>query len=133
MHFCKELGAESLPPHLVKQWEDYAWPGNVRELRNAVARRAALGDLDDSSDVPPLSASVSGRRPAIARRDDPFARALTLDLPLAEARKRILDEFENRYIEHVLEVHGGNVTRAAAAAGIGRRHMQRLKLRLTDE
>ena len=54
-------------------------------------------------------------------------RLLALDLPLVEARQRIVDEFEQRYVTRMLELHGGNVTRAAAAAGVGRRHFQRVK------
>ena len=52
-----------------------------------------------------------------------------MDLPLAEARQKIVDEFEARYVEQLLANHGGNVTRAAAAAGVARRHLQRLKAR----
>jgi two-component system, NtrC family, response regulator HydG len=128
-HFCKQFGAEELPDALLMQWQDYAWPGNVRELRNAVARRVALGDLADDSPMPNgASGAVSGLV-ALARRDDPFAKVLALDLPLTEARQRVLDAFETRYVQHVLEVHDGNVTRAAAAAGVGRRHLQRMKAR----
>jgi DNA-binding NtrC family response regulator len=132
-HFCKQLGAEELPETLLSQWEDYSWPGNVRELRNAVARRVALGDLAD--DAPGLEgpAAPGYDRLAVARRDDPFAKVLALDLPLAEARERVLDLFQERYVQHLLEAHGGNVTRAAAAAGVGRRHLQRMKARSTSK
>jgi hypothetical protein len=40
-----------------------------------------------------------------------------------------VDVFERRYIEQVLAANGGNVMRAAAASGIGRRYFQRLKAR----
>jgi DNA-binding NtrC family response regulator len=107
------------------RWEDWRWPGNVRELKNAVARRIALGDLavdaGPSSTRPP--AEPSERLPG----RDPVAGILALDLPLAEARHKLLVEFERRYAEHVLSQHGGNVTRAAAAAGVARRHFYRLK------
>jgi two-component system, NtrC family, response regulator HydG len=127
-HFCKQLAADELPHGLLSQWEDYSWPGNVRELRNAVARRIALGDLADDTPGDTSNPAPSGLL-AVARRDDPFAKILALDLPLAEARERIVDLFETRYLRHVLEAHSGNVTRAAAAAGVGRRHLQRIKAR----
>jgi two-component system, NtrC family, response regulator HydG len=132
--FCRELDAkpDALPKELLKRWNDYDWPGNVRELRNAVARRLALGDLADdlvqraSSDDDPTPAAAPDARLGHGG-GDVIAGILRLGLPLAEARQRLIDHFEERYLEHVLEQHGGNVTRAAAAAGVARRHLQRLR------
>jgi DNA-binding NtrC family response regulator len=126
-HFWQQLGGtlDTLPRDLLRRWEDYTWPGNVRELRNAVARRMALGDLDEmSSDA---AATHPSAVHAVGRAGDGMAAVLALDLPLVEARQRIVDEFEQRYVTRMLELHGGNVTRAAAAAGVGRRHFQRVK------
>jgi DNA-binding NtrC family response regulator len=131
--FCAQMNADpdAIPPELMRHWEDYSWPGNVRELRNAVMRRVALGDLADD---PMPSEDAPGRArdslPSIPSAGDPIAKVLALDLPLAEARQKLVDEFEARYIDHVLAAHGGNVTRAAAAAGIARRHLQRLKAKV---
>ena len=41
------------------------------------------------------------------------------------------EQLERRYIERILAVHDGNVTRAAAAAGVARRHFHRLKSKVT--
>jgi DNA-binding NtrC family response regulator len=144
--FLAEFGShpQALPRELLRSWEDYGWPGNVRELRNAVARRLALGDLselgrgaatpngaapDDADIPPPPSVGGSAAVHAVAARGDPIAAVLALDLPLADARQRILSEFEQRYVDQLLEQHAGNVTRAAAAAGVTRRQLQRLKAR----
>ena len=56
-----------------------------------------------------------------------MAAVLALDLPLTDARQRVVEEFEQRYVDRMLALHDGNVTRAAAAAGVGRRHFQRIK------
>ena len=80
------------------------WPGNVRELRN-VLERALLrcrGDVIDA-DLVRLDARASDPR-ALA----PGVETLTLS------------EVERRHIQLVLQAHGGNVTRAAEALGIGR-------------
>jgi DNA-binding NtrC family response regulator len=70
----------------------------------------------------------SARRAAAAPHPgDVIDQVLGMELPLLDARKRLLDTFDARYIEHMLELYGGNVTRAAAAAGITRRHLQRMK------
>jgi DNA-binding NtrC family response regulator len=150
-HFWVQLGGapDALPADLLRRWEDWPWPGNVRELRNAVARRLALGDLADEPPEAPASeppaaprgapeapfsfppthpqAAPNPAHPPSPRAGDPIARILALDLPLAEAREKLLAEFEERYVDRVLAQHGGNVTRAAAAAGVARRHLQRLK------
>jgi two-component system, NtrC family, response regulator HydG len=128
-HFWAELGGdpETLPGDLLLRWEDDRWPGNVRQLRNAVARRLALGDLEDSdTSATAVGVGPNSRRAAMSHGDS-IARLLSLELPMVEARQKLVDEFEKRYIEHALEAHGGNVTRAAAAAGVTRRYLQRLK------
>ena len=52
-----------------------------------------------------------------------------LELPLGEARQKVVEEFERHYIARLLSRHGGNVTRAAESAGIARRYLQILKAR----
>ena len=37
--------------------------------------------------------------------------------------------FEQRYVTHVLAQHGGNVTKAAEASGVGRRYFQTVRSR----
>jgi DNA-binding NtrC family response regulator len=128
-HFWSRQGADPnhIPAEILRNWEGYAWPGNIRELKNAVARRIALGDLAELA--PPTGDSSIAIRPT-ATGADPIAAILAEDLPLAEARQRVVDQLERRYIERVLEAHDGNVTRAAAAAGVARRHFHRLKAKL---
>jgi len=128
-HFAKSLGGTeaSLPADVLRRWEEHGWPGNVRELRNAVARYLALGELA------PVTASAAAGSPESHEADDPIARVLRLRLPLAVARERVVDELERRYVETVLAEHGGNVSRAAAASGIGRRYFHRLKARTADK
>jgi DNA-binding NtrC family response regulator len=119
-HFCRAHGADPamLGEELLQRWEDYPWPGNVRELRNAVARQLALGEL--------ATHHGSGEHP---RAFDVIDRVLAMDLPLGEARDRVIEEFEKRYVERVLARHKGVVTDAAKASGVARRHFQRLRAR----
>jgi len=129
-HFWAELVEDDLPipPEFLQKLEGYRWPGNVRELRNAVARRVALGELDRmgargssrrSSTMPPPSAPV-----------DALERVLAMGLPLPLARQRLIDAFERRYVERMLDEHGGNVRRAAEASGVARRYFQLLRARI---
>lgn len=117
-HMWEHLGAEqSLPSELVARWERHDWPGNVRELRNAVARYVALGEgaLDERQSTR-----------ANATFDALVDGILSRGLALAVARQHVVDEFERRYLERVLADNGGVVVRAAAAAGVARRHFHRL-------
>jgi two-component system, NtrC family, response regulator HydG len=123
-----QLGAteDALPERVLLRWEDYAWPGNVRELRNAVARYLALGesgfgqDGTHARDVPEERLGGQGA----------LEQVLSMGLPFRVARGRVLAEFERGYLERVLAEHGGNVLRAAAASGIARRHLQRVRARM---
>jgi DNA-binding NtrC family response regulator len=126
--FNRELGGEgTFPAELIASWEDYSWPGNVRELRNAVARRLALGDLADLAEFETKRAAKPTTIVPIATNEDPIERVLSL--PYIQARDRILERFEERYVSHVLALHDGDIATAAAASGIGRRYFQKIKAR----
>jgi two-component system, NtrC family, response regulator HydG len=112
-----------IPAGLVERLEDYPWPGNVRELQNAIARHVAMGEL------PAIGASTSG--PGEMDEGDVVERVLAKGLPLPLARAEVTGEFERRYVERVLEQHGGNVSKAAAASGIALRYFQLIKARRT--
>jgi DNA-binding NtrC family response regulator len=118
-HFWHEMGGTDEPPYeLLRRFERYAWPGNVRELANAVARYIALGDFAPSDEAP--------REPL---GGDALDSVLALELPFPRARDRVLAEFERRYVERMLARHGGNVTQAAQASGIGRRYFAMIAAR----
>lgn len=123
-HFCEELGgsARALEQATRLGWDEHPWPGNVRELQSTVARHVALGELAELSTAEP----ADGTEPISV--DQLIEQALTL--PLAEARQRVVLEFERRYVRSVLNRHSGNVTHAADSAGVARRYFQILKARL---
>ncbi len=83
------------------------WPGNVRELENVVERSVIL---------------ARGRK-AIGLRD--FQRdgdaARLLEESFAEAKRRVVGEFERSYLRAYLAAFRGNIRQAASAAGKHRR------------
>jgi two-component system response regulator HydG len=124
-HFWRELGGGDSPiPYAVLQaFESHSWPGNVRELRNAVARRLALGELTrDERGLIEGGGTGDG---------DAIERVLGQHLPFPRARETLVREFERRYVERVLEEHGGNVSKAARASGIARRYFTLIRARMT--
>jgi DNA-binding NtrC family response regulator len=94
----------------------YNWPGNVRELESAIeyAVLHARGHAIVPEDLPEKLQTAQVR--AAAR--SPLS-ALFEDLPA-------LDELERRYLLYILEVTGGNRTRAAEILGIDRRTLYRM-------
>jgi two-component system response regulator HydG len=91
----------------------YPWPGNVRELENCMERAVALTRLDEIG-VDDLPANVRDHRAGH-------------DVIGAEAPAKLvaLAEMERRYVQHVLDVVGGNKTLAAEILDIDRRTLYR--------
>ena len=106
----------SLSEETVRTLVAYDWPGNVRELESAIeyAVLHARGNEIVPDDLPVKLQSDQVRSAARS----PLS-ALFEDLPA-------LDELERRYLLYVLEVAGGNRTRAAEILGIDRRTLYRM-------
>ncbi len=105
-----------LRPESIAAMQRAAWPGNVRELRNHIER---LLIFDDES----FFEGESTLPVAPAPRTD---LTVPTDLPYSEARQRILAEFDRQYCTLLLAKHGGQVSRAAAAAGVHRVHFYKI-------
>jgi len=109
---------EHLPPDLLPRFDGYAWPGNVRELRAAVESRLRLGELatfelkDDAEDPRDFLDAIVSR-----------------PIPFSTARRTVMAELERRYVTALLQRHGGNVTRAAAASGLAHRYFKLIRAR----
>ncbi len=104
----REAIAALCTPELFAQLRRGAWPGNARELRNHLERCLAFEEpLPIGEEIAP-SATIDA------------------SLPYAEARRRALDAFERTYVADLLARHGGNVSRAAEAAGIDRVYVYKL-------
>jgi two-component system response regulator HydG len=137
-HFWERLGGDGpLPYDFLVRLENHDWPGNIRELHNAVARRLALGDLAHAqlsarAGSHAVSSTASGSQAPPADElsdDDVIARVIKLGLPLSRSRELVVDDFERRYVQAVLDRHQGDATRAAQASGIARRYFQLLRAR----
>ena len=109
----------------------YQFPGNVRELKNAIEHAVILaGDRGEirPEDLPrPMQADAprdgAGAAPPAASSDTGSAAAAAAGPPvrgrsLAELREAWLAPLEQRYLTELIAEHGGNVRRAAEAAGV---------------
>jgi two-component system response regulator GlrR len=91
--------------------------GNVRELRNLLERALVLEDAFDGTQ------STQAR---VIDEDDADVSLPAITLSYGEARTRVLDDFERRWLAALLSAHGGNVAAAARAAEIARPYLHRL-------
>ena len=131
-HFLRKhtLSAKALPvieDETLKLLSSYTWPGNVRELENVIERAITLNRSGriTPEDLPARVRSSQLKATDQAQPIDDLA-SLFADMPT-------LDEVERRYLLHVLEVTGGNRSRAAEIIGISRRTIYRMAERFGIE
>ena len=118
-HFIRQFRADrpvTVAPQDLERLQRHPWPGNARELRNFVERACALSRgsqllVDDALEERPTSGAIT---------------APNIDLPFKEAKAKVVDEFERGYIEALLRRHEGNLSAAARAAEIDRKHLREL-------
>ena len=98
-----------LSPDELAPLRSHPFHGNVRELARLLEQSLA-------------SAAVAhtGSSPVAAVEED------LAQLPFKEAKEQLVDAFERRYVAALLERHGGNISRAAAEAGLDRNYLARL-------
>jgi len=129
-HFWALYGGKeaAFPAHLLERFNSHSWPGNVRELANTIARLVALGDMAEQQSLF-LQPGGAPRDEATGGKDF-IELVVDQNLTLAEAREHVLREFERQYVLHLLDLHGGDATRAAAASGIGERYLRMIRARI---
>ena len=108
-----------LDPESLRLLTSWAWPGNVRELENAIERAVAIASGTSllPRDLPPelaLPAPVTPPGPVLAA------------MPYREAVEQAQDRVSREYLIALLSEFQGNVTRAAARAGVERESLHRL-------
>ncbi|UJR84465.1 sigma 54-interacting transcriptional regulator [Sandaracinus amylolyticus] len=127
-HFLGELGyrgeiARLFPDDAMRALLDHRWPGNARELRNVAQATLALG-LESFLDGAPRALDRDGpARDQAASDPTTMPIAPLLAMPYKEARQQALGAFEERYLAHLLERSGGNVSQAARDAGLDRSYL----------
>jgi len=103
-HFLKQSAQRmkkdirGILPDAMQKLMLYPWPGNVRELENLIEKAVIMAtqDMITSDLIPFLTQSAQGR-----------------PKPLTEAK----EEFERGYLKEIVQLTGGNISRAAQIAG----------------
>jgi DNA-binding NtrC family response regulator len=124
--FIAELSARHgvRPPKMTRAvasaLRSYAWPGNVRELRNVLELVCLLRSAK-AVRIQDLPSALRQHLPAAPGRGESAERSEKLEVDLDHT----LEEILNQVMEAVLDLEGGNRSRAARRLGISLRTVQR--------
>jgi transcriptional regulator with GAF, ATPase, and Fis domain len=118
--FLTSLGAshraeELFPAQVLAEMARCDWPGNVRELRNYVERALVL----DTPSPAPLST------PSAVAPTEAWG-GIDLDESFTSGKKRVVEDFERRYLTALLAWSKGNISQAARKGGMDRMYLHRL-------
>ena len=111
----KRYGRGSLcfSPAALQKLLTYPWPGNIRELEGTIQRAVIL-----------TSAQVL--QPHDIELPFSYCNEAPTGESFQEAKARVIEQFEQTYLTHLLIAHKGNISRAAKQAKKERRAFQRL-------
>ncbi len=108
-----------ITPEAIQALLQYVWPGNVRELKNVIERIFILLDFKEIERKHLPSEILQGVEPGAGG-------SATLMVQLNQSFQKVREEFEKKYLRHVLATHRGNISRSARAAGMTRSNFHRL-------
>jgi DNA-binding NtrC family response regulator len=123
--FLKRLNREfqkaihTVHPRVIEGLARYDWPGNVRELENLLERAYIL---ENSSSLTPEGFPSE----LFEWQNTAAVMPFNVRLPLAEARKLALEDFERQYIKGLVARNQGRINISAAEAGISTRQLHKL-------
>jgi two-component system, NtrC family, response regulator HydG len=99
--------------------QTHEWPGNIRELKNIITRLCIMcpEDVIQVSDLPDNITKSSGEGVNFEWLSK---------LKFKDAKEKWLEDFEIKYIEHILKRYSGNLSESARNSGVNRKTFQRL-------
>jgi DNA-binding NtrC family response regulator len=132
---CRQFGVphKRLTPEAMRACMENPWRGNVRSLRAAIEQAVILSSADEIAPGE-LLAGVAHETAEAARRPDvlpalpPHAPAEALlnggESRFREAKEKFVGQWEREFFLRALRASGGNISRAAEAAGMYRQSFQ---------
>jgi len=114
----------SIHPQVIRAFKKYSWPGNIRELENLMERAYIL---ETGTKLTPESFPVE----LFETTGEDIKAVLPVDahLPLSEARRQAIDDFERQYLKELFTRNKGKVSRTADDAGVSTRQLNKLMVK----
>ncbi|MBT8490561.1 MAG: sigma-54 dependent transcriptional regulator [Deltaproteobacteria bacterium] len=114
---------QTVPPQVINALKNYHWPGNIRELENLMERAFIL---EAGAMLTPESFPAE-----LFKSGAEFAAILPVDaqLPLSEARRQVIEDFERQYLKELFSRNKGKVGRVAEEAGVSTRQLNKLMVK----
>ncbi len=117
-----EKNIHSVHPQVLKAFKNYPWPGNIRELENLMERACILETTKSlTPESFPAGLFESGNQHAVL--------PVEAHLPLAEARRHAIEDFERQYLKALFTRSKGKVNLAAQDADISSRQLNKLMVK----
>lgn len=107
-------------PDAIAALQQHTWPGNVRELGNAIQRGVILA----------AGGPIEAHHLAFPSTQETGADAAEITESYEEAKQRMLEHFQRRFLERILESTNGNISHAAEDSGLTRAAVQKMMRRL---
>ena len=126
--FLKRLNRElqrdihGIHPYVMDAFRQYAWPGNIRELENLMERACIL---ETTTTLSPDSFPNE----IFQKNQDAADLMVNTVLPIMEARRLVIADFERQYLKNLLTRHQGKISVSAGQAGISTRQLNKLMLK----
>ena len=117
-----ERNIHSVHPHVLQAFINYPWPGNIRELENLMERAFIL----ETTNVLTPESFPAG---LFGNDDVQAVLPVEVHLPLAEARRLAIDDFERQYLKELLARNKGKVSQTADEAGVSTRQLNKLMVK----
>lgn len=122
---------KGIEPQVLERFQTFGWPGNLRQLRNVI-ERAVVFETSENLTVGSLPEELRGER-AHSVLPSNMAKLVDISRPWREVTKAAEAQIKATYLRGVLSAHGGNITKAAAHAGVDRANFRRFLRRFLPE
>ncbi|MCK7509102.1 MAG: hypothetical protein MZV70_37085 [Desulfobacterales bacterium] len=127
------------PPKAMDQLAAYPWPGNVREMENIIQHAMVSTRSELITGFPELRQGRVGTRASTAHHPCPRSPPYWVDAGEGNdyhaIKQTLLEQFERKYLAHLLDKHGGVIAEAARESGLNYKtfYLKVEKYRLTKK
>lgn len=102
------------PDHILQIMKSYDWPGNVRQLKNIIESLYVICPDKEVGEEDLVFDNI-----LLKSRDNSIFTSL-FNIPLKEARQKLVQKFEKEFLKHHYFLYDGNISKIASEVGESR-------------